>query len=242
MNKLALSDIEVLVIEDDPRMAEINRRFIEKVEGFTVCAIATNEFEAKLQLDVLRPPLVVLDVYFPDTDGLTLLSFIKQHYPKTDVIMLTAAKEAEIVVQAVRAGVFDFIVKPLVFERLRATLEEYARFQRQVKAWQEQPSTVEQSEIDSLLQSAGIGRMAGSGAGELWAKGIDKVTCDKVLELLNRRGELTTGMVGRELGMSRSTARRYLEHLVETGDAHHDQIYGTVGRPERIYRRQRGNE
>ncbi|MCC3382297.1 response regulator [Paenibacillus farraposensis] len=242
MNKPVLSDIEVLIIEDDLRIAEINRRFIEKVNGFTVCAMAANEFEAKLQLDVLRPHLVILDVYFPDTDGLSLLSFIKQHYPDTDVIMLTAAKEADTVVQAVRAGVFDFIVKPLVFERLRATLEEYARFRQQVKAWQEQPSTVEQAEIDSLLQNAGTGRIAGHGAGELWAKGIDKVTCDKVLDLLNRREELTTGTVGSELGMSRSTARRYLEYLVENGDAHHDQVYGTVGRPERIYRRQRTDE
>lgn len=153
--------------------------------------------------------------------------------------MLTAAKEAETVVQAVRAGVFDFIVKPLIFERLRATLEEYARFRRQITTWQEEQSTVEQSEIDSLLQSAGTGRMAGNGVGELWAKGIDKVTCDKVLDLLNRLGEVTTGTVGIELGMSRSTARRYLEYLVESGDAHHDQVYGTVGRPERIYRRQR---
>lgn len=75
---------------------------------------------------------------------------------------------------------------------------------------------------------------------EIYGKGIDKVTCDKVLDLLNRRGEVTTGTVGIELGMSRSTARRYLEYLVESGDAHHDQVYGTVGRPERIYRRQRG--
>ena len=79
-------NIEVLIIEDDVKIAEINRRFVEKVQGFHVVGIATDDVQAKEQLDILRPNLVLLDIYMPGSNGLDMLSYIRQHFRDTDVL------------------------------------------------------------------------------------------------------------------------------------------------------------
>lgn len=70
LKSMAGSNIRVLIVEDDLRIAEVNRRFVEKVEGYEVVGIATNGQEARDQLELLQPDLVLLDIYFPDMDGL----------------------------------------------------------------------------------------------------------------------------------------------------------------------------
>ncbi|KHF26952.1 Transcriptional regulatory protein DcuR [Anoxybacillus sp. BCO1] len=56
--------IRVLIVEDDKRIAEINRRFVERVPGYEVIGIATNEQEGKELITVLQPELILLDIYF----------------------------------------------------------------------------------------------------------------------------------------------------------------------------------
>ena len=75
--------------------------------------------QAKEQLEILTANLVLLDVYFPGANGLEMLSYIRQHYRDTDVIMITAAKETDAIREAIRNGAFDYIIKPLVFNRFR---------------------------------------------------------------------------------------------------------------------------
>ncbi|UUZ93689.1 response regulator [Paenibacillus sp. P25] len=96
--------IEVLIVEDDVKIAEINRRFVEKIPGFQVIGIATDEVQAKERLEILKPDLVLLDIYFPNSSGLEMLQYIRDHHRDTDVIMITAAKEVDAVREAVRAG------------------------------------------------------------------------------------------------------------------------------------------
>ncbi|WP_144526394.1 response regulator, partial [Bacillus pumilus] len=55
--------IEVLIVEDDTKIAEITTRFVEQVPGFKVVGIATDEMQAKSQLEILEPQLVLLDIY-----------------------------------------------------------------------------------------------------------------------------------------------------------------------------------
>lgn len=112
--------IRVVIIEDDLRIAQINRRFLEKIEGFEVVGIATDKQLAHEHLDILAPDLVLLDLYFPDMSGLDLLHYIQKNNPLTDVIIITAAKEFETVREAIRGGVYDFMIKRLylnVFKR-----------------------------------------------------------------------------------------------------------------------------
>ncbi|MGB8956998.1 MAG: response regulator [Tumebacillaceae bacterium] len=224
--------MNVLIIEDDPRIAEINRRFVEKVPGYQVIGIATDEGQAKEQLEVLRPELVLLDIFFPDMNGLDLLRYIQENHRETDVIIITAAKEVETVREAIRGGVFDFIVKPMVFDRFQKTLLKYQEYRRKFDRIKADGSQINQEEIDLLIHS--VGQKSTKDA--YLPKGIDKLTLEKVSAvLIQTRQDLTAEAMAKEIGASRSTARRYLEYLVSQGQALADLSYG-VGRPERVYR------
>lgn len=225
-------EISVLIIEDDVRIAEINRRLMEKVPGYQVIGIATDGQEARDQLAILRPDLVLLDIYFPDMNGLEFLEVIRQDFHETDVIMITASREISSVKEALRSGVFDFIVKPLVFERLKNSLEKYQEFHSKLKKIQKENHHVNQEEIDELMDRQK------EQLNSYLPKGIDKITLQKVTEVLDHTDEgLNAERLAKKIGISRPTARRYLEYLVAKDQIGADLSYGEVGRPERIYRK-----
>jgi response regulator of citrate/malate metabolism len=227
--------IEVLIVEDDPKIAEINRRFVEKIAGFSVIGIAMDETQAKEQLDILTPDLVLLDIYFPDSSGLEMLQFIRQNHRDTDVIMITAAKEIDAVREAVRGGAFDYIIKPLVFYRLQETFMRYLDFHLKLQRLKLNNGHVGQDDIDRLLSR--MEKKASSSSSSNLPKGIDKLTLDKVVQTISGTPEgMTAEQVSKLTGVSRSTGRRYLEYLVSLGDVFADLSYGVVGRPERVYR------
>ncbi|CAN7231965.1 response regulator [Paenibacillus sp. LjRoot153] len=227
--------IEVLIIEDDVKIAEINRRFIEKVDGFHVVGIATDDAQAKEQLDILRPNLVLLDIYIPGSNGLDMLSYIRQHFRDTDVIMITAAKEAEAIREAVRSGAFDYIMKPLIFNRLQETLLRYLDFHRELNRLNLSGS-INQSDVDRLISVTG--KKDSRHEISYLPKGIDKLTLIKIVQAISAAANgMSADQIAKEIGVSRSTGRRYLEHLVSSGEVFADLTYGVVGRPERVYRK-----
>ncbi|MEC0247440.1 DUF977 family protein [Paenibacillus chitinolyticus] len=233
-NRTSDKAIDVVIVEDDLRIAEIHRRFISKIPGFDVRGIAADIQLAKEQLEILEPELVLLDIYFPDSSGLELLRYMKAHHPKIDVIMITAAKEVEAVRDAIRSGAFDFMIKPLVFERMRDSLEKYREYRRKLDRLQAENGQLSQDQIDRLMKG-GESREA-PGISYL-PKGIDKLTLDKVVAAISQEpAGMTAEQAAKVIGVSRTTARRYLEYLVSTGDLAADLSYGVVGRPERVYR------
>ncbi|MCG7405817.1 response regulator [Paenibacillus sp. ACRRX] len=225
--------IRVLIIEDDVRIAEINRRLVEKVAGYSVVGIATDEQQAKEQLQILMPDLVLLDIYFPDMSGMDFLRYLKQRQSYIDVIMITAAKDMKSVREAIQSGVFDFIMKPVIYERMFETLQKYKQYQHDIKMLSQHNSNVSQQQIDALMR----GRIELAMKDPYYPKGIDKLTLDKVLTYVRYLDEgLSAERLGQSIGISRSTARRYLEYLVSEGALRADVQYGSVGRPERVYR------
>lgn len=221
--------IEVLIVEDDPRIAEIHRRFTEKVTGFRVVGTAANVEQACEWLEILRPQLVLLDVYLPDMKGTELVQRIRASFSETDIIMITAASEAEIVRQAFRGGVFDYIVKPLTFDRFKAGLDSYRSRTDKLRKSQ----SLTQEEIETIWAR---GQESAPAKQEV-PKGIDPLTLRKIKDCIAHMGEggLTAEELSVQAGVSRSTARRYLEYLIQKKEACAQLIYGTVGRPERRY-------
>ncbi len=227
-------EIEVLIVEDDLRIAEIQQRYIEQIQGFQVVGIAASYLEARTLIDILKPDLLLLDVYFPDMNGLDLLKETKQLEKHTDVIMITATKELDKVQEAISIGVFDYMIKPVVFDRFKQALQRYQDFHKKIQLLGKENTLITQQEIDSLLRKEV--EATSNNVRSYLPKGIDPLTLDKVLEALGKVGVgLTAESVAKEIGISRTTARRYLEHLVSVEKIEADLAYGTVGRPERVY-------
>lgn len=228
-----MKDIEVLIVEDDLRIAEIQKRFIEQMKGFQTVGIATNYIDAKSFIEILQPDLILLDVYFPDMNGFDLLKETKQETKQMDVIMITATKEIHKVQEAVSIGVFDYIIKPVVFERFKQSLTRYQEYYQNLIKLGKENLFVTQQQVDQLLRKEVDGELKEK---SYLPKGIDPLTLEKVIEVMNKVDVgLTAEFVGKEIGVSRTTARRYLEHLISEEKVDADLAYGTVGRPERVY-------
>jgi two-component system CitB family response regulator len=220
--------IEVLIVEDDIRIAEIHRRFTEKIDGFKVIGTATNGEQAMEWLEAIQPQLVLLDVYLPDMKGVELVKFIRAQFQHVDIIMITAAAEVEIVQQALRGGVADYIVKPLTFERFKRSLENYKKMLIELN--QTDKLTVDQ--IENLWN----GPTQDSGT-DISPKGIDQLTLERIMTFITDMDKegITAEGLSMISGVSRSTARRYLEYLISQNQIYAELIYGNVGRPERRY-------
>jgi len=226
-----MSLIRTIIAEDDPRIAEIQHRFLEKLEAFEAVGLAHNLEDCREMIDILEPDLVLLDIHFPDGNGLDFLKSLRDENRNIDVILVTAARDVESVKSAMHGGVFDYIVKPLEFSRMRDSLSRYHDHIDRLNALE----TVEQSDIDGLLPRAKSDTPAKS-AVNLLPKGIDALTLNKVRELFQSAAQSQGAeLVGQNIGISRTTARRYLEYLVSTNELVVDVTYGGVGRPERHY-------
>ena len=182
-------------------------------------------------IDILEPDLILLDIHFPDGNGLEFLKSLRDENRNIDVILVTAARDVESVKSAMHGGVFDYIVKPLEFSRMRDSLSRYQDHFERLKAL----DTVEQSDIDGLLPRA-VSDSTAKPAVNLLPKGIDALTLIKVRDLFQSVPDSQGAeLVGHNIGISRTTARRYLEYLVSTNELVVDVTYGGVGRPERHY-------
>lgn len=224
-----MEPIQVLIVEDDKRISEIQRLFTEKVAGFSVIGIAHAIAEAEEMISILKPDLVLLDIYFPEGNGIDLLWKIRSAHRTVDVILITAAKEVKIFQEAIRGGVFDYILKPIVFDRFQTTLHNFQEYRQRIN----EMKTIDQQDVDGLLHPVRIQ----SSIGDDMPKGIDAITLDKIIEVTDNLDEegISAEKMGKLVGVSRTTARRYLEYLVSGGVVGADLSYGTVGRPERIY-------
>lgn len=220
--------IEVLIVEDDVRIAQIHEKFLEQVEGYQTIGMSHTIEEAKIWLDTLKPNLILLDIYFPDKLGTELIDYIKENQMDTDIILITAAAEIEIVKKAYSSGVVDFLLKPLTLQRFKDSLQKY----KEKKAILNGTDKLQPIEIQRLWNHiSNVEEFR-----EVSPKGIDAVTKNKVIQFLTNCSEgITAERLGKEIGISRTTARRYLEHLIEEKIIYVDHIYGTVGRPERCY-------
>lgn len=223
--------IRIVIAEDDARIAEIQQRFVEQVDGFEVVGLSHSLQQTGQMVEILQPELLLLDIHFPDGNGLDFLKNLREQDQHTDVILMTAARDIETLKSAMHGGIFDYIVKPLVFERIQDSLQRYQQHRQQLDSVQQ----VDQKTIDALLPRGGTASTAAQLDQHL-PKGIDELTLTKVRDLFAElEHSLGASTVGETLGVSRTTARRYLEYLVSSGELEVDVNYGGVGRPERHY-------
>ncbi|CAM5343235.1 Response regulator OS=Streptomyces rochei OX=1928 GN=G3I25_18555 PE=4 SV=1 [Streptomyces rochei] len=221
------SAIGVLVVDDDFMVARVHRAFVERVEPFRVVGVAGTGEEALTAVAELRPDLVLLDLYLPDLFGLDVIPRLRAAGHDCDVMVISAAREADAVRGAVRHGVVDYLLKPFEFEDLRVRLERYAVQRGRLLG------TVVRSQADVDRVLAG----AAAPVAPALPKGMSAETAELVERTLRAaEGTLSASECAALTGVSRVSARRYLEYFHTVGRADVSLRYGVAGRPERRYR------
>jgi response regulator of citrate/malate metabolism len=220
--------IRTLVVDDDVMTASIHRSYVERVPGFEVVGEAHTGSAALDAVRQLAPDLVLLDIYLPDMSGLEVLRRLRENgSPHLDVIAVTAAKDVGTLRTAIHGGVIHYLVKPFFFDTLRERLEAYASMQGRLQRLREP----EQHDIDylfSLLRAQGRHALP---------KGISAPTLALVADAVrDAEGDVSAAELAGQTGVSRGTARRYLEYLAATGAIELSLRYGSTGRPEHLYR------
>ena len=220
--------IRTLVVDDDYRVAELHCAYTERVAGFEVAGRAHTGATALESVDQLRPDLVLLDIYLPDMSGLDVLQRLREDdHPPVDVISITAAREVESIRAAMRGGVVHYLIKPFLFATFEEKLLSYAA----AHARMTRIGQAEQGDVDRIFSAL---RTASN---EPLPKGLSDATLDLIVQALGRsQSGLAAAAVAEEAGVSRVTARRYLDHLCQLGKAEMTMRYGGPGRPEHRYR------
>lgn len=220
--------ITVLVVEDEPVAAQAHRLYVERVPGFEVADVVHSGTEAMRFFDRRTVDLMLLDFYLPDTHGLALCQALRAAGKHVDVIAVTSARDLAVVKAAVSAGVVQYLLKPFTFASLRAKLESYAEFREGLHA---SGAVRDQADVDRLI---GTLRTADNPA---LPKGMSAATLDAITLALRDTVEgLSAVAAADRVGVSRVTARRYLEYLADSGLVERRPQYGQVGRPEVWYR------
>ena len=221
-----MDDVAVLVVDDDFMVARIHTQFVERTPGFRVVGVASTGQAALDDVVRLRPQLVLLDVHLPDLTGIEVLRRLRAAGDDVGVLVVTAAREVDTVRAAAAGGAVHYLVKPFDYDDLRVRLESF----RTALVALSGSGAAGQQDIDAVFGSA-----VPAGPVAL-PKGLSPETADAVEAALREVGELSAAECAEAVGISRVSARRYLEHFVARGTASVRLQYGGAGRPERRYR------
>jgi response regulator of citrate/malate metabolism len=223
-------DIKVLVVDDDFRVAALHAEFVNRIDGFTAVAIAHTGHAALDAVKTHRPDLVLLDLYLPDADGLSVLGKLREGAgPHPDVIAITAARDLPSIRAAMQRGVVHYLVKPFPFRTLADRLATYRSLWTQTR----REGDVGQAEVDRIF-----GLMRSSQTISQLPKGHSEPTMALISAAFEAPdSDWSAGEIAEHVGVSRATAARYLAQLVKQGTLELSLRYGSAGRPEHRYHR-----
>jgi response regulator of citrate/malate metabolism len=215
--------IRVLVVDDDFMVAKVHSGYVTRTPGFEVAGVAHTGGDALRAVAELAPDLVLLDIYLPDMDGVTVLRALRSGGGDTDVIVISAATDVDTVRAAMRGGVLHYLIKPFTYAALHDQLRHFALLQARLSVLSE----AGQSDVDQVF---------GARPGSALPKGLTAETLRIVAaELREASPDVSAAECAARTSLSRVSARRYLEHFVTTGQADVRLRYGGTGRPERRY-------
>lgn len=224
---------QVIIIEDDPMVAAINRKYVEDTPGFTVKSVFQNGAQALEYLKNNDVSLIILDYYTPMMSGMAFVDMLHGMGKAPAIIMVTSASDVQIVKSMFSRGVLDYLVKPFEYDRFKAALE---RFRQTMSRWQDVCVSLKQEEIDSMITPEGAGdekRII-----QALSKGLNETTMRMIQVFLsgNSTKYFTSEEIASRVNLSRITVRRYMNYMLETNQVVSTIDYQTGGRPSIKYK------
>ncbi|NUU66299.1 two-component system response regulator DcuR [Enterobacteriaceae bacterium BIT-l23] len=224
--------INVLIVDDDAMVAELNRCYVARVQGFHCCGVASNLDQAREMLNdpALAVDLVLLDVYMQQDSGLDLLPDIRATGRPVDVIMISSASDSATVQTSLHYGVVDYLIKPF----------QFPRFEEALTAWRDRKN---QMDSHDYYEQADVDRLLHGGAPEVadsrrLPKGLTAQTLRTLCQWIDAhpQSEFSTDELANAVGISRVSCRKYLIWLAQINILDTSIHYGATGRP--LYRYQ----
>lgn len=219
--------IKVIIVEDDPMVSLINKKYLEKIGDIKIEGIVTTEEEIINHLNTKRIDLILLDVFLPKKNGLEILKSIRNKKYLVDVIMVTAANNSDELKKAFAYGAVDYLVKPFEFDRFEEAIRKYkTRFDLF-----KQSKTICQQDIDKIYINNSNKELD-------LPKGLNKRTLNKIMEFLMENSEeiWTLREIAAKLNISNVTIKKYMDYLEEINNIEVESTVGNIGRPELLYK------
>ena len=217
----------IIIVEDDPMVAALDRQYIEKTsKNLHIAGVFGDGKTALAFLEENKVDLVILDVYMPLISGLELLKQIRAKEISTDVIMVTAADSGEEVNTALRLGVIDYLVKPFDFTRFNQAINKYLHKQILLRDKRKIPQEI----IDVV-------GMPTNGVSVAMEKGLQKKTMENIKKSIQaiNKPKFTCKDITDHTSFSAVTVQRYLSYLVRAKALRTSVDYNTGGRPRLLY-------
>lgn len=219
--------IKVLIVEDNPMVALVNKEYLEKIGDIEIYGPVVTEEEVLEILDIQSIQLILMDEYLPKENGMDIIKTIRNKGYVTDIIMITAANSKEEVREAFAYGVVDYLVKPFTFDRFKEAIDQYIMRQ----AYFRRKTTITQRDIDDAYLNKNEEIL------EL-PKGLNKRTLGKIIYCFERydKDEWKIRELAEEIKVSNVTIKKYMDYLEGINKVSVDLSSGNIGRPEYRYR------
>ncbi len=227
--------LNILIVEDDPMVAQINQQFIKKIDNQASVDIAQNVKEAINHIENKEIDLLLLDIYMPEENGLTFLKYIREQGYKIDAILITAASDVEDIQTAFRYGAVDYLIKPFDFERFQQSLLRY----KKGLTFFNKTSSINQTDIDAEFLNKEI---VERDSGLKLPKGVTEATLQVIIEKMKyfEENEFSTDDISKRVNISRVSVRKYLKFLTDIEVLEESLNYG-IGRPINFYKVKKDN-
>ncbi|WP_317312336.1 response regulator [Clostridium thermobutyricum] len=222
--------INVLIVEDDPMVALINKKYLEEIGEIKTFGPLITKNEIFDIIEKENIDLIIMDVFLPKENGLDILKALRENGKVTDVIMITAANTVDELKKAFSLGIVDYLVKPFEFDRFKDSIIKYKK-KREVFL---KDKSLNQEDLDYILnQNNNL-----NGKENNLPKGLNKRTLEKIIEFLesNKNEIWTLRELAEKIKISNVTIKKYMDYLENENKLEVKMTCGNIGRPELKYK------
>ncbi|WP_438837437.1 response regulator [Streptococcus pluranimalium] len=222
--------MNVLIIEDDPMIEFIHRHYLEQTSYFETIFSANTVDEGSVILNENPIDLILLDIHLKASSGLTFLKEIRTNSLESEVIIISAAKEAESVKEGFHLGILDYLIKPFSYERFEESIQRFIERKRMFTVGEFQQTTIDYLNHPQLSVPRPLKTVT------LDEKGLSQATYQHILDTINSfEKAFTIQELTDKSKLSHVSIRKYINFMEENGLLTSQQIYTKIGRPYKKY-------